>query len=253
MKKVVILGAGNVATHLIRAFQASPETKVVQLYNHDATRLKDFEKEVATTTNLSKLAEADFYLLALKDDAIKEVVKKMPLTGGIVMHTSGGKSIKVLSKFEHYGVFYPLQTFSRSREVNFREIPLCLEANSPTTLLRMEALARCISENIYEIDSEQRKALHVAAVFANNFTNHLYGMASDICARNGVEFEILRPLIKETAAKVEVLSPAEAQTGPALRGDKQTIKTHLKLLKRSEKKIYKRLTSSIRKFHGKKL
>ncbi|MGA9325492.1 MAG: DUF2520 domain-containing protein [Salegentibacter sp.] len=253
MKKVVILGAGNVATHLLRAFQASPDIEVIQMYNHKVEHLQPFQEQLATTSDLSRLAKADFYIIALKDDAIKEVVKHMPKTEGIVMHTSGGKSMKVLSKFQHYGVFYPLQTFSKLREINFKEVPLCLEANAPTTLLHMEALARTISENIYEIDSEQRKALHVAAVFANNFTNHLYGIASDICARNGVEFEILRPLIKETAAKVEVLSPPEAQTGPALRRDKQTIKAHLRLLKRDQKKIYKRITSSIKKFHGKKL
>lgn len=253
MKEVVILGAGNVATHLFKAFQASAGAKVLQVYNRSEENLDFFRNQVAVTSNLKEIVAADFYILALSDDAIKEIVPLLPEQHGIVVHTSGAKGISTLSKFENYGVFYPLQSFSKSKEVDFHEIPICLEANSPTVLIRLKELASEISEKIYEVDSDQRKALHVAAVFANNFTNHMYSMAAEICARNGLQFEVLRPLIRETLAKAEVLPPPKAQTGPALRGDSETISAHLELLNKDEQEIYKLITSSIQKLHGKKL
>ncbi|MFD1096059.1 Rossmann-like and DUF2520 domain-containing protein [Salegentibacter chungangensis] len=253
MINVILLGAGNVATHLFRAFRECKNVNLIQVYNHKAGKLKDFQREVATTTDLSKLKTADFYVLALKDDAINEVAEGLHIESGVVLHTSGGKDMKLLSRFQEHGVFYPLQTFSKNRNLNFREIPICLEASSPKVLGRVRKLAVNISDNIYEIDSESRRRMHVAAVFANNFTNHLYELSSEICEENGIEFDILKPLIRETASKIESLSPKEAQTGPAIRNDQHTIQTHLDLLNEDQQKIYKTLTSSIQKTYGKKL
>ncbi|MDT0678246.1 Rossmann-like and DUF2520 domain-containing protein [Autumnicola musiva] len=252
MTKVVILGAGNVAFHLFRAFQHTKEIDVVQVYNHRPEKLSDFT-ETNTTTSLSELKKAQIYIFSLKDDAIAEVAKKLKDSRSLYLHTSGGLPITVLSKFENFGVFYPLQTFSTKRKVEFRKIPLCLESSSEENLQELKKLGASISENLYEINSEQRRALHAAAVFVNNFTNHLYHLGAEICEKNQVPFNILQPLIAETAAKIKELSPEQAQTGPALRNDKKTIQTHLKLLNQDQTEVYKLLTQSITKLHGKEL
>lgn len=253
MIKVILLGAGNVATHLVNAFQSSENVQLTQMYNRDKEKLTPFKGRVKTTTHMKNLEVADFYILALKDDIIEEVASKMPKVDGIVAHTSGGKSIEALSRFKAYGVFYPLQSFSKNRWVNFKEIPLCLEANSKENLEKLKFLGKEISGSINEVSSEDRKVLHAAAVFANNFTNHLYQIAEDICKQNGLSFELLKPLIKETAAKISDLSPRDAQTGPALRDDRQTIATHLETLPEEYRDLYKFLTASIQKSHGKEL
>ncbi|MDT0644475.1 DUF2520 domain-containing protein [Zunongwangia sp. F363] len=252
MTEVVIIGAGNVASHLFRAFRQSGEVQIVQVYNHRSEKLADFA-EISTTTSLSEITQADLYIFALKDDAIAKTAAQLKDTGGLFVHTSGGVAMESLSKFKNFGVFYPLQTFSRNREISFKNIPLCLEASSEENLHKLKELGAAISENLYEINSEQRRALHVSAVFVNNFSNHLYQIGADICKKHEVPFEILRPLIAETAAKIEELSPAEAQTGPALRNDEKTINAHLELLNAQESKIYKLLTSSIQELHGKEL
>lgn len=253
MIKVILLGAGNVSTHLLNAFQDAENVHLIQVYNHNEENLIPFKDLVKTTTNLDELEPADFYIIALKDDIIEEVASKMPPVNGIVVHTSGGKSIDTLSCFKDYGVFYPLQSFSKNRAVNFKEIPLCLEANSVETLEKLKALAKEVSGKIAEVSSEDRKVLHVAAVFANNFTNHLYHISEVLCNKKGLSFELLKPLIKETAAKITDLSPADAQTGPALRDDKQTIATHLETLPEEYRELYKFLTASIQRTYGKEL
>ncbi|WP_373058729.1 Rossmann-like and DUF2520 domain-containing protein [Zunongwangia sp. H14] len=252
MTELVILGAGNLAFHLFRAFRDSPETRVIQVYNHRPEKLKDFA-EIPTTSTLSEIKDAHLYIFALKDDAIAETALKLKDSGGLYVHTSGGVEMEVLSKFENFGVFYPLQTFSKKREVYFKNIPLCLEANSAENLQKLKKTGSAISRNIYDINSEQRKALHVSAVFVNNFTNHFYQIGAEICKKHEVPFDILRPLIKETAAKIEELSPVEAQSGPALRNDQKTIHSHLELLDKHQTRIYKMLTQSIQDLHGKKL
>ncbi|WP_322790497.1 Rossmann-like and DUF2520 domain-containing protein [Tenacibaculum tangerinum] len=150
------------------------------------------------------------------------------------------------------GVFYLLQSFSKDKEVNFNEIPFCLEAENKEDLQLLETLAKSIGKNIYHINSEQRKQLHVAAVFVNNFTNHMYKIGADICNEHRVPFEVLQPLIQETAQKIITLSPEAAQTGPAKRNDQKTIQEHLALLNTEQKEIYKLITKSIQN-HGKEL
>lgn len=252
MTQVVILGAGNVATHLYRAFQKSEEIEVVQVYNHRPEKLANFT-ETFTTTAISELKEADIYIFALKDDAILKMANIVPDFGALYLHTSGGIGIDALGKFRNYGVFYPLQTFSAKRELDFSEIPMCLEANSEKNLQKTKKLAAGISEKLFETNSKQRKALHASAVFVCNFTNHLYTIGADICQKNDLSFELLKPLIRETASKIEQLSPEEAQTGPAIRNDRGTIEGHLELLNQNQKNIYELLTASIYNLHGKKL
>ncbi len=253
MINLVILGAGNVATHLAKAFSNAENVKLKQVYNHRPESLLSFKNFVPTTTDINQLEKADVYLIALKDDVISDVADQLKDNDALVLHTSGSVPLEALNRFKNHGVFYPVQTFSKKKEVNFREIPICLEANTAKNLEVLKELAAKISNKIYEIDSEQRKALHLAAVFVNNFTNHLYNLGAEICRKNEIPFDILKPLIRETVDKLESLTPQEAQTGPALRNDKQTISSHLEMLEPERQQLYKILTQSIQEFNGKKL
>ena len=162
------------------------------------------------------------------------------------MHTSGATSLDVLDAKNRKGVFYPLQTFSKNKEIDFSIVPLCLEAENTFDFRVLETVAKSISNAVFAINSDQRKALHVAAVFVNNFTNHLYHIGKEICGEHQVPFEILRPLIQETAEKINTLDPVDAQTGPAKRNDTNTIAAHLDYLtNENQKNIYKLITQSI--------
>jgi len=197
--------------------------------------------------------KADLYVIAVFDDAIAKVSAQLPFENRLVVHTSGSVSLDALDKKNRKGSFYPLQTFSKKAEVDFSQIPIFLESENETDFELLEKVAEVISNKVYKINSEQRKALHVSAVFVNNFVNHLYQIGNEICVENKVPFEVLKPLILETANKVMRLSPKEAQTGPAIRNDKQTIASHLDfLLDENQKNIYKTLTQSIQN-NGKKL
>ncbi|MFA5298699.1 MAG: DUF2520 domain-containing protein, partial [Lutibacter sp.] len=175
------------------------------------------------------------------------------LKNKLVVHTSGSMAMEELKSNSNKGVFYLLQTFSKERKINFSTVPICIEAETEKDLLLLETLAKSISKNCYRIDSNQRKSLHVAAVFVNNFVNHLYQIGHEICAENKVPFEILLPLIKETADKITTLPPFEAQTGPAKRNDTKTIEKHKKMLTKNQKKIYTLFTKSICNTYGEKL
>lgn len=253
MKSIVLFGAGNVATHLFKAFSLAKNFEVVQVYNHKEPALDYFRKAVKTTTDLSQIVPADIYLLAVKDEAIPGLAKKLFPTNALIAHTSGGTSIDVFRNFSRAGVFYPLQTFSKTREVDFKNIPVCIEANNEADLKLLEEMAGEISGNIFNVSSEQRRSLHVAAVFVSNFVNYLYTEGEEICRQNNLPFDILQPLILETAEKITRLNPKEAQTGPAIRRDQSVIESHLQLLNPEQQKIYQVLTQSIQNLHGKKL
>ena len=227
MISVLLVGKGNVATHLYNAFLKADTSSVTQINSRD----------------LEKIPKADITIIAVSDDAIAEVSSK--INNKLVVHTSGGCSIDELKNKNNKGVFYMLQTFSKGKEVNFNNVPFCLEATNKKDQQLLDKIAKSIGEKTYEVDSEQRKALHLAAVFVNNFTNHLYKIGNDICTEHKVPFEVLFPLIKETASKIESLSPKKAQTGPAVRKDKKTIKNHLDLLNLKQQEIYRLLTRSI--------
>lgn len=227
MITILIVGNGNVATHLYNVFFKIDEVKVHQINSRE----------------LDNIPNADVTIIAVSDDAIAEVSSK--IKNNFVVHTSGSFAMNDLKNKSSKGVFYMLQTFSKAKEVNFYEVPFCLEAENDKDLILLQKLAKLIGKNIYHINSKQRKALHVAAVFVNNFANHLYKIGNDICIENNVPFDILKPLIKESALKIEHLSPEKAQTGPAIRNDTKTIKNHLDLLDKNQQKIYTILTKSI--------
>ena len=257
MIKIIIIGSGNVAQHLIAAFQDSlnlgTEIDLVQVFSRQTasvTHLLDLNK---ITNDLDALAEADLYIIAVSDDAIATISSQLPFKNRLVVHTSGSVSLNALNDNNRKGVFYPLQTFTKNKAVDFKTIPICLESENATDFQLLDKVAKAISEKVFAINSDKRKALHVAAVFVNNFTNHLYQIGSEICLEHQVPFEILKPLITETAQKIMVLSPEEAQTGPAKRNDTATIEAHEAFISNENHlKIYKILTQSIQ-HNGKKL
>jgi predicted short-subunit dehydrogenase-like oxidoreductase (DUF2520 family) len=246
MIKVVIIGSGNVAQHLIKVLNTSTSVSLVQVFARKKEALSHLLPENIITSNYKNIAEADVYIISVSDNAITEVSTNLPFKNRLVVHTSGSSELSVLDSKNRKGVFYPLQTFSKSKEIDFSSIPLCLEAENETDLLLLEQLANTITQKSYRISSEQRKSLHVAAVFVCNFVNNMYAMGNQICEDNKVPFEILHPLIQETAQKILTLSPTEAQTGPALRNDTKTIQKHIAFLEDANyKEIYKTLTQSI--------
>jgi len=253
MIRITLIGSGNVAQHLIKAFSKSELVEIVQVFARKKETLAsviDYDKIV---NDFEDLKEADLYIIAVSDNAINEVSQQLPFNNQLVVHTSGTASIDTLDIKNRRGVFYPLQTFSKNKDIDFSVIPICLEAENTFDFRDLDTVAKSISNAVFPINSEQRKALHVAAVFVNNFTNHLYQIGQEICDENQVSFEILKPLIQETAEKIKTLDPIDAQTGPAKRDDSSTITAHLEYLtNENQKNIYKILTQSIQ-HNGKKL
>jgi len=245
MIDVIIFGNGNVATQLAKAFIKSGICNLKQVYSRSKPSKFLSKKGINTIQDINLVKKADLYIISISDDAISDFSKQLRFKGKLVVHTSGSVSMSELKSDANKGVFYPLQTISKNKKISFKNIPLCLEAENNTDLELLTTVAKSISNKIYYINSEQRKSLHVSAVFVNNFTNHLYKIANDLCDEYQVDFEILKPLISETAKKIKKLSPKEAQTGPAIRNDKKTIKKHLELLDENKQKIYKLLSDSI--------
>lgn len=246
MIQVTIIGSGNVARHLIKAFSEKAEIELVQVFSRKPQVVADLVNSNKIISDYNHLQTVDVIIIAVTDDAIAEVSDQIPFKNQLVVHTSGSVAMSNLDDKNRKGVFYPLQTFSKSKAVDFKIIPICLEAENDKDYQTLETVAKLISNVIYKVNSEQRKALHVAAVFVSNFVNHLYQMGNEICTENNLSFDILKPLIQETANKILTLSPKEAQTGPAKRKDTQTINTHLSFLTdENQKEIYKLLTKSI--------
>lgn len=257
IEKVVMIGAGNLATQLGLAL-ARKNIAIRQVYSRKAESAKALAEKLNTafTNDLGELAtDADLYIVAVKDTAISEVLENLSLREDqLVVHTAGSIPMSVFEGFTpNYGVFYPLQTFSKEREVDFSTIPICLEASHPSILMKLQGLAGKLSGTVRQINSEERKTLHLAAVFTNNFVNHLYAIGADLLHTQKLDFELLKPLIRETASKVEEIQPIVAQTGPARRDDQNVIQAHLKMLDNQPdyRKIYSFVSESIFRLHKK--
>ena len=254
MITVVIVGTGNVAQNLYWAFKEEPQVVIKQVVGRTQSHLSFVAQTVGITTDFSKIEKADVYILAVSDDAISTVSKQLRIKDGLVVHTSGATNINSLDDHKRAGVFYPLQTFTQGKIIPFTSIPIVVEATSEEDYRLLEKLAKLLSNTVVRIASEQRQKLHVAAVFANNFSNYMYTLAAEVCADHDLDFELLKPLIAETSAKLKELSPIMAQTGPAKRGDQQTLHHHLTLLKdKQQREIYTLLSNAIKETHGKKL
>ena len=249
MINVSIIGSGNVAQHLIAAFLKSDTVTLLQVFARNSQSVSHLVPENRITSDSSGLKAADVYIIAVSDDAIPEVSKQLNFTNKLVVHTSGSAGMDVLDPKNRKGVFYPLQTFSKDKAVNFTEIPLCLEAENEDDYAFLEMIATALSDKVFRINSAQRQSLHVAAVFSCNFVNYLYQIGDAICHADNIPFEILFPLIRETADKIKDLSPKAAQTGPAIRRDQKTIERHLNFLQDNPEriKLYQLLTESIQK------
>jgi predicted short-subunit dehydrogenase-like oxidoreductase (DUF2520 family) len=231
--RITIIGSGNVATHLAAAFKNAGH-RIVEVYSRDMRNaaLLAYHVGAEAIDDLSKInPETDVFIISVKDDAITSIVHEFAKYKRLTVHTSGAVSLSDLSSITpNAGVFYPLQTLSKNKEVDFLTVPLCIEGANEEITYQLEQLAQTISNRVYRVNSDQRKILHLAAVFACNFPNYLYSVAQQLLAKHDMNFEMLRPLILETAQKVQSNLPAEVQTGPAARKDETTMDAHLQML-----------------------
>lgn len=250
MVKVCILGAGKVGSHLIRECVNNPIIDLVQIYNRTLRPIKIYENGVSITDDSNQLIQADVYIISLPDDVITSL--DLNYLDGLVVHTSGTKPFSVINAKKR-GVLYPLQSFSKEKYIDFKHVPFCIETEFDNDLEALTSLANVISNKIQVIKEEQRAKLHLAAVFANNFSNRMMGIAYDLCKENNLDFSFLQPLLQETFLKTQVLPPHIAQTGPAVRKDKATVEKHLEQLTGIDKEIYKLVTQSIQERNGSKL
>ena len=231
--RICLIGAGNLATQLGLALSEKGQ-QVVQVWSQtsaSAAKLAAKLNCTFTTEIDSIISETDIYIIAIKDQAIAKLVAGYHWGDTLVVHTAGSLPMNILAPYcPNFGVFYPFQTFTIDKKVSFDQIPICIEANTPTNLEALNRLAQSISGDIRKIDSVQRQQIHLAAVFACNFVNHFYTVAKELLAEKGIGFDILKPLILETANKVVNQTPESSQTGPAVRNDKATMEKHLALL-----------------------
>ena len=252
--RITLIGSGNVATHLGAAFKNAGH-QIVQVHSREPQHaaLLAYHIKAEPISSLDDInSETDLFIVAVKDDAIAGIAEQLARFDKLIVHTSGATSLSVLELFTaNAGVFYPLQTFSTNKEVNFSAVPLCIEGSDETITKLLLNLAWTISENVSRVDSEKRKILHLAAVFACNFPNYLYYAAGALLAQHGLEFDLLRPLIAETATKVQEHLPLQVQTGPAIRNDVKTIDAHLQLLDHNAdlKEVYSLLSQLIIKMN----
>lgn len=248
--KTVIIGSGNVAHHLAKAFTLK-NIEVVQLFGRNEEQLKEISAALEIPYSTEKLEVADFYLIAVSDSAVAEVSKKIFFENVLVAHTSGSLPIDVLEGNYRKASFYPLQTFSKLKELDYSKIPFFVEAETEFDLHALKNLAAAISENVTESSYEKRKYIHLTAVFACNFVNHLYARAKEIADSQQIPFQYFLPLIDETTEKIHTVNPRDAQTGPAVRDDERVLKLHEELIKSEEQlKIYKLMNESIRKMYS---
>jgi len=253
---IIIIGSGNIAHHIALSFHEKKEVKISGIFNHRKTKqAAEFAKQnhldlITDYKNIS--ANADVYFVCVKDEAIAEVAKNIASLGlkGLVVHTSGSTGLSALSKVSaHVGVYYPLQSFSKNDHINWKDTPVLLEGNSKKSLVLLTSLADLVSNIVKKIDSEKRLQLHLAAVFACNFTNALYASAFELIEQNldKKDTGLLQPIMLQSFNKLQKMSPKQAQTGPAMRNDKVVMKKHLDLLKTNKEltAVYKLLSKLI--------
>lgn len=247
MLKIALIGSGNLGSHLFAHWQDHPSIEIMQWVNR-SIRPPNVSGTSCIST-IDDLQAADAYILAVPDRSIPSLSNQLPQTG-MAIHCSGSVPLSQLKNQGDKAVLYPLQTFSKTQKLIMNEVPLFLEIADGTDSKTLHHIANSWSPKQYWIDSKQRQQLHLAAVFANNFTNQLYHIAGDICQRNQLPFDVLQPLIQETAQKIASMTPTAAQTGPAKRNDQETIDKHLNLLSAPlEKQIYVLLSQAILNQH----
>jgi predicted short-subunit dehydrogenase-like oxidoreductase (DUF2520 family) len=252
LNSIVILGAGNVAFHLTRALIQNT-CNVRQIFNRTLERAKEIGEanRISYTDKISEIEKAELYIIASADSGIEEFSHYIPYDDVLVVHTSGSSPMSILKGDYRKGVLYPLQTFSKERSLRYDNIPFFIEAENPTDLKALSDLANRISNEVHELNFAARMQVQMTGVWANNFVNHLYYIAGNICEKNNIPADVLLPLIQETAKKVLELDPKTAQTGPAKRGDQIIIDKHLNALQDDSRllQIYQLLTDSIKRVY----
>jgi predicted short-subunit dehydrogenase-like oxidoreductase (DUF2520 family) len=232
--RITIVGSGNVATHLAAAFKNAGHS-IVQVYSRSMQNaaLLAYHVKAESIDDLGNInPETDIFVIAVKDDAIGLIAEKLAAYNKLMVHTSGATDLYALLAFsDKAGVFYPLQTFSKIKEVDFAAVPICIEGANEDIAGQLTQLAETVSQKVYPVNTDKRKTLHLAAVFACNFPNYLYAIAQQLLAGKDIAFDLLRPLILETARKVQNSFPADVQTGPAIRNDEKTMDAHSQLLR----------------------
>lgn len=251
--KIVFIGAGNLSVHLSRALQ-NAGFEIAQVYSRTEASAKELAEmlHVPYTVDIGGITDdASIYVFAVSDDAIKSLSERLLFNDRLVVHTAGSVPMDVFAdKSKNYGVFYPLQTFSKQRPVDFSEIPVFIEACTHENLQIIRTVAEAISRKVYHVSSEERMKLHLSAVFGCNFVNHLYHLSAQIVRQAGFEFDILSPLILETAHKAIVSgNPEKVQTGPAVRNNLNVMRKHEEMLASYPewRKIYSVMSENILK------
>lgn len=246
------MGAGNVAIHLARAMRVSNKIELVQYYSRGLDNSSYFDPKIKHTDNLNNLEEADIYILALKDEVVEEFSKRLTHVKGLVVHTSGSLDLTALSSLSRSGVLYPIQTFTKERSFSLKTIPIGVECNNPEDIKLLKSMASILTDHSFELDSQARKRIHLAAVFANNFSNYMFTISKQLCDDNNLSFDLLKPIIKETAEKINYMSPEEAQTGPARRNDHMIMETQEAQLNSDLREIYRMISKSIQNKYNQK-
>ena len=247
--KITIIGSGNVAYHLAKAF-TERRIKVSQIFGRNEKALHNISEELKIPYSTKHLEKSDLYIIAVKDDAISEVSKLITNKNSLVAHTSGSTSRNALIGNYRKASFYPLQTFSKEKKLDYSQIPFFIDADNEDDKETLKNLALKISKNAMLVNDEKRRFIHLTAVFACNFVNHLWARAKEIADSQDIPFEYFLPLIEETTDKIHYLSPKQAQTGPAVRNDEKILQLHRELLTDEEQiKIYETINQSIKKMY----
>ena len=249
--KIVIIGSGNVAYHLAKAFTQN-NIEVSQIFGRNEVELSKISSEFNIPFSTDQLEDAEFYIIAVSDSAVENVSELIKNENTLVAHTSGSLPMEILKGNYRKASFYPLQTFSKTKNLEYSKIPFFIEAENQIDEKSLFELASIISENVETSDYEKRKYIHLTAVFACNFVNHLFARAKEISDSQDLDFNYFIPLIDETVEKIHHLEPKSAQTGPAVRGDERVLKLHEVLIKDEEhRKIYNTMNESIKKMYHK--
>ncbi len=249
--RVTLIGSGNVATHIAMRLKEQG-VEIACIYSRTFDNACALASRVGSmaVANKSDIPQSDLYICSVKDDNITDALSGINFGSGIVAHTAGSVDMKVLESLaKNIGVIYPMQTFSKSKHVDWEKIPLFTEANTDTNLIKINEFASILSKNITIATSKQRKIIHLSSVFVCNLTNHLYSVAYRLMKSNGLEFQTLFPLIDETVSKIKVLEPAKAQTGPAVRGDEKVMKMQQEMICGYDLEIYKTISKAIQLEH----
>ncbi len=251
MKSIILIGAGNVATHLGITLKEK-KYNIKQVYSrniNNAIKLAEIVHANATD-QLSNIKDADLVIISINDNAVKNILKKIKAKN--IVHTSGALDLNIFNnKFDNYGVMYPLQTFNKKKSVNFSQIPICIEANSITFEKKLLEISKKMSKNVIKINSHERRILHVAAVFACNFTHHMFTIADQLLTKTNSDISILLPLVNQTLTQLDSKNIKHLQTGPAVRNEKETINKHIELIEDKDLKIiYKKISDHIIKTYA---